>query len=375
MKALVKQDTIPALSIEAFTATPTGLIISNGDVPIEIWQAYGRAVRRVEGSIHWVIGDWLNYGERVYGEKFSQAIGETNYDRETLRVDSWLASRIESVRRRTNLSWSLHREVGALEPDEQDHWLAIAEKEKLSTRKLRRAVREHKRKLEALQGLQSLPAGLEIRADLICGDMIDVMGGMARSSVDIIITDPPYPQEFIPLYGELARLARDVLKPGGSLLAMAGQSYLPDIFKLMTEHLIYNWTVAYLTPGGQSPQLWQRKVNCFWKPVLWFVRGEFQGNWQGDVVKGKPNDNDKRFHDWGQTEHGIADLIRRFSMPGDLILDPFCGGGTTGVAAIALDRRFIGIDIEQEQIDISRGRIAKLCQKLQQKEPAGEIHA
>lgn len=194
---------------------------------------------------------------------------------------------------------------------------------------------------------------------LICGDFRDECFGIEDGSIDVIITDPPYPREFIELYGYLASQAARILRPGGSLLAMCGQSYLPEILSLMTPHLNYQWTDAYLTPGGQSPQIWQRKVNTFWKPVLWFVKGEYTGKWHGDVIKSDVNDNDKRYHHWGQSESGIFRLVDDYSKPGDLILDPFVGGGTTALAALALNRRFIGVDNNEQALEITRQRIAE----------------
>jgi len=55
--------------------------------------------------------------------------------------------------------------------------------------------------------------------------------------VDWIITDPPYPREFLPVYADLAATAARILRPGGSLLCMVGQSYLPQIVERLTEHL------------------------------------------------------------------------------------------------------------------------------------------
>jgi site-specific DNA-methyltransferase (adenine-specific) len=187
---------------------------------------------------------------------------------------------------------------------------------------------------------------------------------LAENSVDWIITDPPYPQKFLPLYRDLALFAQRVLRPGGGLLAMVGQSYLPQIFELMSvEGLKYNWTLCYLTPGGQSPQLWQRKVNTFWKPILWFTKGENK-RWIGDVVKSDVNDNDKTYHFWGQSVSGMTDLLQKVSYMGETILDPFMGGGATGAACLLHRRHFIGIEIEKDVFATAQERLMQLQQTL-----------
>jgi len=57
-------------------------------------------------------------------------------------------------------------------------------------------------------------------------------------------------------------------------------------------------------------------------------------------------------------------LIEYLSNKNDIILDPFLGSGTTAVACIELDRRFIGIEIKQEYIDMSYKRIARVQQRI-----------
>lgn len=199
------------------------------------------------------------------------------------------------------------------------------------------------------------------RYRVLTGDLAIVSGAIASGSVDVIITDPPYPKEFLHVYGDLARVASRILKPGGSCVVMIGQSYLPDIIASMAEHLTYQWTLAYLTPGGQAAQMWDRKVNTFWKPLLWFVNGEYQEPWIGDVVQSKVNDNDKTRHKWGQSESGMADIIDRFSEPGQTILDPFCGGGTTGSVALQMGRKFVGIDKDEEQVQSTLARLMEIA--------------
>ena len=204
------------------------------------------------------------------------------------------------------------------------------------------------------------------RMRLFAAAVADVHEHIEPGSVDCIVTDPPYPRAFLPVYGDLARTAARVLRPGGCCLVMAGQSYLPEIIAAMTPHLRYHWTVAYLTPGGQSVQLWERKVNTFWKPVLWFVNDPddtgYPGEWVGDVARSDAND--KRFHHWGQSESGMADLVRRFSRAGETVFDPFLGGGTTGVAALGLNRLFIGSDSDGAAVKQARGRLLETLREV-----------
>jgi hypothetical protein len=95
--------------------------------------------------------------------------------------------------------------------------------------------------------------------------------------------------------------------------------------------------------------------------VLWFVKGEYDGKAQVDVLKS--DGSDKRFHEWGQSESGMLDIIHRFTSPGDLILDPFMGGGTTGVVAVQNKRRFIGIEKDQESFNVAQARIGEASQR------------
>ncbi len=172
--------------------------------------------------------------------------------------------------------------------------------------------------------------------------------------VDIIITDPPYPAEFLPLYADLSRMAASVLPDGGSVLAMAGQTHLPEVMAALGTELTYHWTIGYLTPGAQATQIWPRKVIPYWKPVLWYVKGKYEGSWVSDVVRSPANV--KTHHHWGQNEFGFTPFIDKWSTPDDVVLDPFMGAGTTLVAAKSLGRRSIGIEIEERYCEIAANR-------------------
>jgi site-specific DNA-methyltransferase (adenine-specific) len=50
-------------------------------------------------------------------------------------------------------------------------------------------------------------------------------------------------------------------------------------------------------------------------------------------------------------------IVRAGSSPGELVLDPFNGSGTTGVAALQLGRRYVGIDLDARYLDLTQRRI------------------
>jgi DNA modification methylase len=52
-------------------------------------------------------------------------------------------------------------------------------------------------------------------------------------------------------------------------------------------------------------------------------------------------------------------IIEKFSNPGDVVLDPFLGGGTTGVAAKVLGRRFIGVEVDEDVAKKALDRIGE----------------
>ena len=84
----------------------------------------------------------MNYGETSYGETYAQALDATDYSYQTLMDSKWISGRIKFSRRRENLSFSHHKEVAALDPEEQTFWLQRAEDEGWTRNELRRAIKE-----------------------------------------------------------------------------------------------------------------------------------------------------------------------------------------------------------------------------------------
>jgi len=235
----------------------------------------------------------------------------------------------------------------------------IGRNKELTSSSLLRIAREHRKKDKILRKAiipSDLPSITE-RYQLIHGLFQNV--NLEPNSIDIIITDPPYDKQHISLYKDIALFACDVLKPGGSLLVMSGLYYLPEILALMVPHINYHWTLSYFTPGATC-QMWQRKVMTSWKPVIWFVKGKYKGEWIKDTCKSPGPD--KKHHKLGQSEIGMADLIEKFTYPGKTILDTCCGAGTVSVVALKMNRRFIGIDIDNRSIETAKKRFVEIVE-------------
>ncbi len=95
-------------------------------------------------ACQWWIGDWINYGDAAYGEKYAQALDETGLDVQTLMNAAWVAGRIPAGLREERLSWTHHREVAALEPEPRQALLERAVAENLPTAKLAALVKAQK---------------------------------------------------------------------------------------------------------------------------------------------------------------------------------------------------------------------------------------
>jgi 16S rRNA G966 N2-methylase RsmD len=272
-------------------------------------------------------------------------------------VNGALPSLPEGVSKKQSCRWQL---VASLPEADFERHLEVtkAAGDELTTAGVVRvaatARRQAARKAAANDGaLADLPENCTIYH----GDFREVMATqIAENSVSLILADPPYAEDAIPLYGDLARLAARVLKPGGSLITYAGQHALPRIMPLMEAHLRYWWLLALEHAGG-SGRLPGKWVFVEWKPLLWYVKGgRCDKNYVADLLKSNPPD--KVLHDWQQHQKEARYLIERLTQPGDLVLDPVCGSGTVCAAARRLSRRTIGIEIDEERARVARKTVS-----------------
>jgi hypothetical protein len=109
-------------------------------MPFEAWLGIGRRLSAVVASSAWCLGDWLAYGQELYGSRYRDAVEQTGLEYQTLRNYAWVARRFGLSRRRDTLSFGHHAEVASLPEPEQDFWLRKAEEFGWSARRLRREV-------------------------------------------------------------------------------------------------------------------------------------------------------------------------------------------------------------------------------------------
>lgn len=132
---------ISMLSVGSFVATPTGLIV-NGSPSFDEWLAYGKHLQVINQSLQMLIGDWLNEGEKRYGETYTQA---TNLFPEnalsTIKNWKWVSGRVEKSARIDGLHYSHYLAVASVEGDvTRKAWLKEAKEKGWSSHMLQEKV-------------------------------------------------------------------------------------------------------------------------------------------------------------------------------------------------------------------------------------------
>ena len=212
-----------------------------------------------------------------------------------------------------------------------------------------------KRKAKMVEVSKTYVADKSIR--IFIGDCETVITERNKGVVDVIITDPPYPYEYITCWDKLSKIADHVLRPGGLCIAMSGQLYLPEVMERMSKHLVYYWTLGLL---GFGPKQIVHPVNvqCGWKPILVYQKPPKKKSSYAiyDIIETaeRPEKSD---HEWQQSLSIFETLVERFSEPGQTVLDPYAGAGTTLLACKNLKRKCIGVELDPEMETVIKGRL------------------
>ena len=161
-----------------------------------------------------------------------------------------------------------------------------------------------------------------------------------------------------------------VLQPGGSLIFLVGHIIVDKVINIFEKYntsdnnytgLTYWWTLA-VKHSGNHTKIHPRYVFAEWKPLLWYVKGERVNDLVisktiGDYIESSPPP--KIEHEWQQSTTEADYIINNLTLENQTILDPMMGTGTTGLAALNLKRKFIGIEQNQDTFEIAKLRISQ----------------
>ena len=267
--------------------------------------------------------------------------------------------------------------------------------------------------------------GLDRTFRVVQGDSLKLLEDLPDACVDLIFADPPYHLSnggFTCKGGKRASVdkgswdasqglaadhafqkawlaaAQRVLKPSGTLWVSGTQHVIFSIGFALQElgfHLLN--TVTWFKPNA-APNLACRTLTHSTELVIWAapkrhkqllhtfnyrdMKAENGGKQMRDVWQMPEGDGEQVI--WalpvpGKSEkvHGahptqkplslLERVIRCSSSPGDVVLDPFSGSGTTGVAAVGLGRRYLGFEREAEYVELSRRRILAAAEGLEER--------
>ncbi len=218
------------------------------------------------------------------------------------------------------------------------------------------AIKSAIREVANEQAMAEMPESESETISLMLGDFAELSRTLADESIDAIITDPPYPYQYIEEWSRLSEMAMRVLKPGGWCITYSGKQHLDEVLaRMTTSGLEYFWQIVFLQTTMATDHA--RAVNTQYKPILLFQKPPIRkpDTYFVDVIKGTGVEKDG--HEWQQSENGFVELMERFTMAGQTIMDPFLGSGTCAVAASKTARRFIGYEIDE-------GTYASACKRV-----------
>jgi DNA modification methylase len=218
---------------------------------------------------------------------------------------------------------------------------------------------------------------------LFHGDCREVLPTLARESVDLIVTDPPYGVN----WNGTTRLRTSTL---GSITGDDGTLDIPSIIGLalrtLTNHrhlyVFGRFDFSSLPIGGHAELIWDKEIPGPAAPAPWQYQHEYiyfgvksripAGRAQGDgngaarlrrgtVLRYKrPNALGAQRHPTEKPVPLLQELIESSSKPGETVLDLFAGSGSTLVAALLEGRKGIGIEIEEKYAEIAVRRLEQL---------------
>lgn len=257
--------------------------------------------------------------------------------------------------------------------------------------------------MDEIHCFKSIPFYESLSEQLYLGDSFELLKKLKSDSIDMIFADPPY---FLSNNGitckggkmvsvnkgewdkgisvsekhkfnrRWLKLCKRVLKPNGTIwvsgtfhnIYSIGMALEQEGYKIINN---ITWMKTNPPPNlackcfthSTETILWARKNNqkyLFNYSDMKEMNGgkQMKDVWTGSLTK--PSEKKEGKHPTQKPEYILEKIILASTKKNDLILDPFCGSGTTGVVAKKNNRKFIGFDNVQEYLEITKNRLEKI---------------
>jgi len=194
---------------------------------------------------------------------------------------------------------------------------------------------------------------------LILGESLDIMKDFPDSSIDAIVTDPPYGMNFISNYRKIKHKA---IKNDGALPL----EHIKESMRIANRCAYYfcRWDNLYDMPKPKSVLTWvknnwsmgnlEHEHGRAWEACCFYAMENHEFIKRiPDVIFAKKTGNN--FHPTEKPVDLMARIIK--SNVADTIFDPFMGSGTTGIAALKENRKFIGIEVDELHFEVALKRM------------------
>ena len=244
---------------------------------------------------------------------------------------------------------------------------------------------------------------------ILKGDCVSALEKLPEKSIDVVFADPPYNLQ---LAGDLHRpdqskvdavddhwdqfdsfaaydaftrawllAARRVLKPNGTIWVIGSYHNIFRVGALMQDLGFWILNDVVWRKTNPMPNFRGRRFQNAHETMIWASRDrdakgytfnydamkaanddvQMRSDWLFPICTGAERLRDRngdKLHPTQKPEALLARVMLASSKPGDVILDPFFGSGTTGAVARRLGRHFVGVEREQAYIDAATARIA-----------------
>lgn len=218
------------------------------------------------------------------------------------------------------------------------------------------------------------------------GDCLELIKTIPDKSVDLVVTDPPYKTTSRGNAGNSGgMLQKDINKKGlvFKYNDILPKEYIPELYRvlkdgshcyIMTNHVNLQEILNVATDSGFKfikSLIWNKKNKIMgqyymsqFEYILFFRKGKGKKiNYCGtsdilDIPNKKTKDsNGKNLHDTEKPIELMKILVSNSSNENEIVLDPFMGIGSTGIASKQLNRNFIGFEIDIDYFNIAKRRI------------------